>query len=240
MSQHDLVIDNGPGINVRLDINQALQSLGSMELGTSAPAPTYPCQRWADLTTGLLKKRNSANTAWLADGKLDVATGGGVPVGGATGAILTKNSAADGDMIWQSTVGFLPTTGGTITGNLVVRHSGYRQLLFFRRRRSTSRGRLCDPVRQRLGCAAILLGRSPSVNLVVDNRRRQRLTINRRNATFAKPDFSGNTNQINGTAMPPAPTSRCPASGALVLRALRWRPAMALGRQYGRRLLCPR
>ena len=120
MSQHDLVIDNGPGINVRLDINQALQSLGSMELGTSAPAPTYPCQRWADLTTGLLKKRNTANTAWLADGKLDVATGGGVPVGGAAGAILTKNSAADGDMIWQSTVGFLPTTGGTITGNLVV------------------------------------------------------------------------------------------------------------------------
>ena len=120
MSQHDMVIDNGPGINVRLDINQALQALAAQELGTAAPAPTYPCQIWADQSTGLRKKRNTANTAWLADGKLDVATGGGVPVGGAAGAILTKNSAADGDMIWQSTVGFLPTTGGTITGNLVV------------------------------------------------------------------------------------------------------------------------
>ena len=119
MSQHDLVVDNGPGINVRLDLNQAIQALGSMELGTAAPAPTYPCQLWADQTTGLKKKRNTANTAWLVDGKLDTATGGGVPVGGAAGSILAKNSGADGDMVW-TTASFLGAGGGTISGNLSV------------------------------------------------------------------------------------------------------------------------
>ena len=119
MSQHDLVVDNGPGINVRLDLNQAIQALGTLGLGTVSPVPTYPCQRWADQTTGLMKKRNTANTAWLADGKLDVATGGGVPVGGAAGAILVKNSASDGDMVW-STASYFPASGGTLSGSLVV------------------------------------------------------------------------------------------------------------------------
>jgi hypothetical protein len=120
MSQHDLVVDNGSGITVRLDLNQALQALGTGQAGTTAPAPAYPCQSWADLSTGLMKKRNSANTAWLADGKYDTPTAGGVPVGGAAGAILMKNSAADGDMVWTGTGGFLPTTGGTISGNLGI------------------------------------------------------------------------------------------------------------------------
>ena len=89
------------------------------QLGTVSPVPTYPCQRWADQTTGLMKKRNTANTAWLVDGKLDTATGGGVPVGGAAGAILVKNSASDGDMVW-STASYFPASGGTLSGSLVI------------------------------------------------------------------------------------------------------------------------
>lgn len=99
MSQHDLVIDNDSGIDVRLDINQALQALGSMQMGPAAPSPAYPCQLWADTTTGLIKMRNSANTAWIVVGKIDVADYP-VPAGGGIQASLLKASAADGDLAW--------------------------------------------------------------------------------------------------------------------------------------------
>lgn len=91
MSNHDLTIANGPGINVRQDIEAALQALGTTFQGTAAPLTIYPCQMWADSSTGLLKMRNVANTAWITLGPLDTAN-----------------------------LGYLPLTGGTITGNLTV------------------------------------------------------------------------------------------------------------------------
>lgn len=119
MSQHDLVINNDSGINVRLDINSAIQALGTLMLGSVAPSPTYPCELWADTTTQKIWIRNSANTAWLQFGKLDVATSGGIPAGGTTGQHLAKNSNTDGDVLW-STPNYLPLTGGTVGGNLTV------------------------------------------------------------------------------------------------------------------------
>ena len=120
MSQHDLVVDNGPGINVRLDLNQAVQRSAPWHSGRSRRSRLILVSVWADQTTGLMKKRNTANTAWLVDGKLDTATGGGVPVGGAAGAILVKNCAADGDMIWESTAGYFPGERRQHQGNLAV------------------------------------------------------------------------------------------------------------------------
>lgn len=71
MSQHDMTVDNGPGLTFRNDMNAALQALASQSSGASAPSPTFPCQVWADTGTGRLKRRNAANSAWLDEGPLD-------------------------------------------------------------------------------------------------------------------------------------------------------------------------
>ena len=71
MSQHDMDVANGPGLTFRTDMNAALQALVSQSSGAATPNPTFPCQVWADTGTGRMKKRNSANTAWLDMGALD-------------------------------------------------------------------------------------------------------------------------------------------------------------------------
>lgn len=71
MSQHDMDVANAPGITFRTDMNAALQALASQSSGAAAPSTTFPCQVWADTGTNRLKKRNSANTAWLDMGALD-------------------------------------------------------------------------------------------------------------------------------------------------------------------------
>lgn len=71
MSQHDMTLDNASGLGFRGDANNALQALASQSSGASSPSPTFPCQVWGDTSTGRLKQRNSANTAWLDKGPLD-------------------------------------------------------------------------------------------------------------------------------------------------------------------------
>ena len=53
MSQHDLNIsstDANTGLTMRAAINSALQALGSMQSSTSAPATTYPCMLWYEVS----------------------------------------------------------------------------------------------------------------------------------------------------------------------------------------------
>lgn len=71
MSQHDMTLDNASGLGFRSDANNALQALASQSSGASSPSPTFPCQVWGDTSTGRLKQRNAANTAWLDKGPLD-------------------------------------------------------------------------------------------------------------------------------------------------------------------------
>lgn len=90
MPQHDQVIDNGPGLAVRTDINNAFQAIFSSSSGTIEPTTVQQGQLWFDISaTGALKVRNKANTGWL-----DVAT----------------NVSAT----------YLPLAGGTLTGNIAV------------------------------------------------------------------------------------------------------------------------
>lgn len=79
MSQHDYILDNQTRTSFRSDLNNALAAIVSANSGATAPATTYAYQFWADTTTGLLKQRNAANTAWitlftLANGVADKAT----------------------------------------------------------------------------------------------------------------------------------------------------------------------
>lgn len=66
MAQHDQVIDNGPGLAVRTDINAALAALFSSSSGTVEPAVRVAGQLWFNTTTGQLQLRNAANTAWTS------------------------------------------------------------------------------------------------------------------------------------------------------------------------------
>jgi len=75
MPTHDYIISNGTGAAVRADINSALSAIVSLNSNPTDPAAipitTYAYQLWADTTNGLLKIRNSANTAWITLRQLD-------------------------------------------------------------------------------------------------------------------------------------------------------------------------
>jgi len=67
MAQHDMVVDNGPGLAVRTDINGAIAALVSSNSGPVEPTVKVAGQMWFDTTgggTGRLKVRNVDNTLW--------------------------------------------------------------------------------------------------------------------------------------------------------------------------------
>lgn len=65
MSQHDYVIADAAGAAFLADLNLALPALASLNSGATAPATTYAYMLWADTTSGWLKQRNAANSAWI-------------------------------------------------------------------------------------------------------------------------------------------------------------------------------
>lgn len=68
MSQHDMILDNGPGLAVRTDMNAAVQALASTNAGPTEPTTKYAGQFWLDTTTapnGTVRMRNQANNAWI-------------------------------------------------------------------------------------------------------------------------------------------------------------------------------
>jgi len=71
MAQHDYVIDNSTGANVRADINSALLAISSNNSGSSAPSTTYALQTFANTTDSMLQLRNSANNAFVNLRKFD-------------------------------------------------------------------------------------------------------------------------------------------------------------------------
>jgi hypothetical protein len=70
VAQHDYVIANGTGAAVRSDLNNGLAAIVSNNSGATEPATMYAYQWWPDTTTGLLKLRNAANSAWVTVGTL--------------------------------------------------------------------------------------------------------------------------------------------------------------------------
>lgn len=65
MSQNDFSIANQTFPTTRTDMNSALQALASLSSGASAPTTTYAYMWWADTTNGVLKQRDSADSAWV-------------------------------------------------------------------------------------------------------------------------------------------------------------------------------
>ena len=94
MAQHDYIIANQSGAAFRSDLNNGLAAIVSNNSGAAQPSTTYAYQWWADTTTGLLKLRNAANSAWITVGTLaDVNLGLLAQSGGTlTGALLADDS----------------------------------------------------------------------------------------------------------------------------------------------------
>ncbi len=70
MTQKSIVIVNDTGINVRAEMNNALETLATNFAGSSEPNATYTGQDWLDTsgTYPVWKKRNSDNSAWVTIG----------------------------------------------------------------------------------------------------------------------------------------------------------------------------
>jgi len=84
VAQHDYVIANGTGAAVRSDLNGALGAIATNNSGAVEPTTTYAYQWWPDTTTGLLKIRNAANSAWVTVGTLASTNLGLASLAGAT------------------------------------------------------------------------------------------------------------------------------------------------------------
>jgi len=65
MAQHDYVIDNSTGANVRADINSVLQAIASNNSGSSDPSTTVASQFFADTSAGIMKLRNTSNNGFV-------------------------------------------------------------------------------------------------------------------------------------------------------------------------------
>lgn len=124
MAQHDYIIANQSGAGFRSDLNNALAAIVSQNSGASAPSTTYAYQFWADTTTGLLKIRNAANSAWIAlrelDGTLTIEDG----TAAAPGLAFESDINTGLYRVGADQLGF--ATGGTgrllldASGNLVI------------------------------------------------------------------------------------------------------------------------
>jgi hypothetical protein len=107
VAQHDHIISNQSGAAFRSDLNNGLAAIVSQNSGATQPSTTYAYQWWADTTTGLLKIRNAANSAWITVGTLASANLGLASLAGAT---MTGAFAA--------TAGSVASPGITFSGDL--------------------------------------------------------------------------------------------------------------------------
>ena len=113
--QADFIVSNGTGAAVRSDLNVQFAAIVSNNSGATEPATMYAYQWWADTTTGLLKLRNSANSAWVTIRQLD-GEFSTVPVENGTAAapsIFFKDSGTDTGLFSPGADQVAISTGGT-------------------------------------------------------------------------------------------------------------------------------
>lgn len=109
MAQHDYAIANQSGLAFRQDLNNVLLAIVSQNSGATEPSTTYAYQWWADTTTGLLKLRNAANSAWVTIGTLASANLGLATVASPS---FTGTATFAGDVLLSGT-GQLDLPAGT-------------------------------------------------------------------------------------------------------------------------------
>lgn len=70
MTQATIVLANTSRTAYRAAHNAANLAMTTLQSGASEPSPFYAYMLWADTTTGLLKLRNAANSAWVSVGTM--------------------------------------------------------------------------------------------------------------------------------------------------------------------------
>lgn len=95
MSQADYSIANQAGAAFRSDINDHLLAIVSQNSGATEPSATFAYQWWADTTSGILKQRNAANSAWI--NILTLSTGASKSLDGTISSATTATTQSPAD-----------------------------------------------------------------------------------------------------------------------------------------------
>ena len=126
MAQHDMIIDNAPGLTWRLDINAALAALVGNSAGDIEPPSPKAGMLWLDTSVpnGALKLRNSANASWIPLRFFEPPTVEVAPIGTVmtfTDAVLNATNNAQTIFPIGTTVVAINATANSRTAVLVVR-----------------------------------------------------------------------------------------------------------------------
>ena len=97
--QHDYDLINQSGASFRADLNNALSAIATNNAGASSPSTTFAYEWWIDESNGVLKIRNSANSAWIT-----------------TGLNLTTNNLFTGDITGNAPTATILANTRTING----------------------------------------------------------------------------------------------------------------------------
>lgn len=118
MSQHDMNLADQVGVAFLADTNAALLALVSNSSGATEPVPTFAYQFWLDTSTGLLKQRNAANSAWIT-GTHGADTRGSIAMHATTMDLWAQPNIIDGT-----------STAVTITAIATAPQAGARRTLY--------------------------------------------------------------------------------------------------------------
>ena len=127
MSQTDMNVANATGAVVRADVNAPLDALVTLSSGGTAPTTTFAGMWWADTSTGLLKQRNAANTAWvtiytLANGPGDVLAANNL-------SDVASAATSINNLVTPGVVGNVLTSDGTNWASAVASGGGAYSVL---------------------------------------------------------------------------------------------------------------
>ena len=118
MSQGTVIVANGTGATVRASINTAFDALVTSNSGASAPTTMSAYMLWADTTTGYLKIRNAANSAWVIAGRLaNVGLGRVLNASLSKSATYTVVAADEGQFLQCSSTFTLSLTAAATLGD---------------------------------------------------------------------------------------------------------------------------
>jgi hypothetical protein len=119
MSQVDYTIANDTHTSVRADINATFAAIVTNNSGATEPTTTYAYQWWADTTTGILKMRNAANSAWIS--MFTIATGAWLGNAATATLATTATTATTATNLSGGTVAatYITASVGVIGSNLL-------------------------------------------------------------------------------------------------------------------------
>ena len=113
-------IPNSGGSTYRAAVNTALSAIQSSSSGAAAPSPTVAGMLWYDTTNSVLKRRNTANTAWI---EVSFDTVGATTVrGNASGSAAAETDVSMASL--RVMLGFPNSSGGLGTWAWIYSSAG--------------------------------------------------------------------------------------------------------------------